>query len=69
MISSILQLLVLLLPVILTAIAQHNSAANKLSRTNERIDEDIAKHNAADITLLVNDALSKLPDADGSNKQ
>ncbi len=65
--SGIIQLLVILLPVILAALAEHNENAAKLSRANKQIDEDIAKHNAGNITIRLNTMLGQLQDGD-SNK-
>lgn len=65
--SGIIELLVLLLPVILTAIANHNDAAAKLSDQNEKIDQAIASNDVKSVTVILNDSLDKLQDSNESH--
>jgi hypothetical protein len=68
-IGGIIQIVVLLLPVILAAIAARNTPEAKLSDQNENIDKAIAKGDAAAVTNLANDMLGKLRDTNSGDSQ
>ena len=65
--GGIIQIIVLLLPVILAAIAARNTPEAKLSDQNENIDKAIAKGDANAVTNITNNMLGKLRDTDGGN--
>lgn len=65
--GGIIQIIVLLLPVILAAIAASNTPEAKLSDQNENIDKAIAKGDATAVTSLANDMLGKLRNTDSGN--
>ncbi len=62
--GGIIQIIVLLLPVILAAIATHNSTQSVETRTNEDIEKAIVNGDVDAVNVYLHD---KLPDETGGN--